>query len=136
MPFTIPNEGDAFHTNQAEPDKVDLDILVAGALGNGVIEGCAISQRAAGANMSVDVAAGWVCIDYLHRQVTAGNHVIGAAAANPVFPAITADSIVLAAVYVDVGLGAVINNRITDKRVMVQPRLEQYLGVRGILFFD
>ena len=41
MPFTIPNEADAFNANQAEPDSVDFDILTFGSGVTGVFAGCA-----------------------------------------------------------------------------------------------
>lgn len=40
MAFTIPHEADAFNNNQSEPDKVDVDILVAGIKGDGDPDPC------------------------------------------------------------------------------------------------
>jgi hypothetical protein len=142
--FTIPNEASVIWSDQAEPDKVDIDILVAGIKGDGVISGCAVSQRAAGANMSVDVAAGTVKVGAVQAAVAGGNVAVGAAdatyprfdlvevssagavsikagtpAANPVFPSITASRVVLAAIYVPANYVVVLDNQIVDKRVEV-----------------
>lgn len=148
MPFTIPNEADAFHADQAEPDKVDIDILVAGLNGVGVVSGCAVTAQgtpdmtcavAAGITRNADgttatVATGNVTITAANatnprldlvvvsssgvKSVTAGT-----AAASPVFPAIPANSVVLAAVYVPANDTAIAANQITDKRVVLpQPQ--------------
>ena len=142
--FTIPNEADAFHADQAEPDKVDIDILVAGINGNGVVSGCAVTAQAT-PDMTVAVAAGVVRnADGTTAVVAAGNVTIttahatnprldlvvasnagvksvtaGTAAASPVFPAIPANSVVLAAVYVPATNTALATNQITDKRAVL-----------------
>lgn len=144
MALTIPNEATATYGDQAEPDSVDFDILVAGISRSGVINGCAVSQRGAGANMSVDVAAGMVAVAGIAASVTAVNKTIGAAdatnprfdlitvnasgtvavtagtaAANAVFPAIPATSVVLAAVYIPANATSVVTAQIVDKRVLL-----------------
>lgn len=145
MAFTIPNEADAFHQDQAEPDKVDVDILVSGVSGDGVLSGCAVTQRGAGANMSVDVASGTVLIGGTSASVTGANVAVTAAdgtnprfdlvevtnagalsvkagtpASNPVFPSVTSGRIAIAAIYVPAGDTAIATNQITDKRVIVK----------------
>lgn len=147
MPFTIPNEADAFNANQAEPDKVDIDILTAGYADSGVIVGCAVTAQVS-PDMTVAVAAGAVTVGTAHAAVTAGNVTIGTAdatnpridlitvnssgtkactagtaAAEPVLPAIPADSVVLAAVYVPANDTTIASNQIVDKRVMVNRNL-------------
>jgi hypothetical protein len=141
--FTIPNEGDAFHADQAEPDKVDIDILVAGLAGNGVVSGCTVTAQGS-PDMTVAVAAGVTRnTDGSTATVASGNVTItaadatnpridlivvgstgtksataGTAAASPVFPAIPATSVVLAAVYVPANDTTIATNQITDKRVV------------------
>lgn len=144
MAFTIPNSADAGFSDQSEPDKVDLDILSAGHDRTGVISGCAVTAQAI-VDTTVAVASGVVAVAGTRATVTSGNVTIGVGgltqprfdlvvadnagtkskvtgteAANPVFPAIPANSVVLAAVYVP-ALDLVINtNQITDKRVMLR----------------
>lgn len=144
MAFTIPNSSAAAFPDQAEPDKVDLDILSAGHDRTGVISGCAVTAQAI-PDLTVAVASGVAAVAGTRATVAAGNVVItaadltnprfcliavdnagtksavvGTAAANPVFPAIPANSVILAAVYVpalDVTIAA---NQIIDKRVMLR----------------
>ena len=143
MPFTIPNEADAFNTNQAEPDSVDFGIIQAGLARDGVISGCAVTAQGT-PDMTVAVAGGEVVVGGANATVTAGNVTIttadaaaarfdlivsnssgtlsavaGAAGSNPVFPAIPASSVVLAAVYVPAADTTIASNQITDKRLLV-----------------
>lgn len=143
MSFTIPNEADAFNVNQAEPDSVDFGILADGIQGDGVISGCAVTAQAS-PDMTVAVASGVIKITNTVVAVTSGNVTIGTAdatnprfdlitvnnsgtkactagtaAAQPVFPAIPANSIVLAAVYVPASDTTIATNQITDKRAML-----------------
>lgn len=143
MAFTIPNDADAFNTNQAEPDKVDLDILTAAFQRDGVISGCAVTAQGS-PDMTVAVAAGLIKIGDAIKAVTAGNVTIttanatnpridlivvdntgaksataGTAAAEPVFPAIPANSIVLATVYVPANDTTIASNQIIDKRAII-----------------
>lgn len=141
--FTIPNVADAFNSAQAQIDKVDLDIIVAGVNGTGVVTGCAVTAQGS-PDMTVAVAAGTVRVGQTVVDVTAGNATIttahatnprfdlvvvnnsgtksvtaGTAAASPVFPAIPASSVVLAVVYVPANDTAIAGNQIVDKRVVI-----------------
>lgn len=150
MPFTIPNESDAAFADQARVDSVDLLILAGGMNGNGVVSGCAVTTTGT-TNGSVAVATGEIRINDLMMTVSAsaalaiganatGNPrydlvtvatgasprtavvTAGTAAASPKFPAIPANSVVLAAVRVPNGHTTGTNipaNTIIDKRVMV-----------------
>lgn len=145
--FTIPNVSDAFDAKQSEVDKVDLDILVAGQRGDGVISGAAVAAQGT-PDMTVAVASGVVKIGATVVSVSAGNVTIttanatnprfdlvtvnnsgtksvtaGTAAAAPAFPAIPASSVVLAAVYVPANDTAIQSNQITDKRVLLPDAL-------------
>lgn len=150
--FTIPNEADAAFAAQAAPDKVDVDILVAGHEGTGVVSGCAVTAQGT-PDMTLAVAAGTVSVAGVTAAVTAGNVTIttahatnprfdlvvvssagvksvtaGLAAASPVFPAIPANSVVLAAVYVPANDTAIGPTQITDKRVSTGASLPFYLA--------
>lgn len=145
MPFTIPNAADAAVPAQAEPDKVDFDVLAAGTNGTGVLTGCAVTAQAI-PDMTVAVASGTVSIAGVSAAVTSGNLAIpaadasnprfdlivasntgvksvvtGAPASAPVFPSIPASSVALAAVYVPATDTAIQSNQIVDKRVQVLP---------------
>jgi len=140
--FTIPNVSDAFNAAQAQVDKVDLDILVAGIDGSGVYQGAAVTAQGS-PDMTVAVASGTIHVGGTTCDVAAGNVTIttahatnprfdlivadnacaksataGTAAASPVYPAIPANSIVLAVVYVPANDTTMASNQITDKRVM------------------
>lgn len=144
MPLTIPNTVDATYADQAAPDSRDVDAIVAGFSRTGVVSGCAVTQRAAGANMSVDIAAGTVSSAAVIAAVTAGNVAVttadatnprydivvassagvksvqaGTAAAIPAFPTIPAGSVLLAAVYVPANATSVTTGQIVDKRVQL-----------------
>jgi hypothetical protein len=151
--FSIPNEAAAFHKDQAGVDQRDIEILVAGSFGHGVIQGCDVTAQGS-PDLTVAVAVGTVQINGRWcREVAAGNVVIGAAhatlprfdlicvdktgakqnvagtaAANPVFPAIPADYLVLAAVYVPATDTTIASNQITDKRVVLAPPLISSIG--------
>lgn len=144
MAFQIPNDADAAFTSQAAPDKGDFDIIAAGLAGTGVISGCAVTAQGS-PDMTLAVAAGTVRVAGVPRAtVTAGNVTIttadatnprfdlvvvsstgvksvtaGAPAATPAFPAIPANSVVLAAVYVPANDTAIGTTQIIDKRVML-----------------
>lgn len=146
MAFTIPNKPSAgISDEQAEPDSVDLDILVAGIGGDGVASGCAVTAQGS-PNMTVAVAAGFVRIGGSTVVVAAGNVTItsnasgnprfdlisvnssgtksataGATNANPVFPGVPSTSAVLAAVWVPSGVSAITTGHIVDKRTVVSP---------------
>lgn len=153
MAFTIPNNADtdaAFHVSgvspQAAPDKVDVDILVAGYAGTGVVTGCAVTAQGS-PDMTLAVAVGTVAVAGVQVAVSAGNVTIttahatnprfdlvvvnssgtksvtaGTAAASPAFPSIPGSSLVLAAVYVPANDTAIGSTQIVDKRVVLDPR--------------
>lgn len=167
MPFTVPNAADAGFPAQALVDKVDLDIVAAGARLNGVVSGCVVTTTGA-ANGSVNVSAGYVRFnDVMHSVVftvdaltanASGNPrfdlitcpistgvpvvTVGTAAAAPVFPAIPANSVVFAAIWVPNGFTTgttVAANQITDKGVLVpRPQLQtpDYWTVYGHSFWQ
>lgn len=144
MALTIPDFANASFAEQAAPDSVDFDAIVAGFNLTGVVTGSLlVSQRAAGANLSVDVATGsaysvgtlsslgsvsnvaitpdatnprWVLITFAGGTATATH---GTAAASPVFPAIPAGRTLLAAVWVPAAAASILNANITDKRVIL-----------------
>lgn len=141
MPFVIPNTADALVAAQAAPDKVDFDILQAGSVGTGVISGCAVTVSTL---LTLNVASGVVAVLGVPATVGSGTVVIGTAdatnprfdlvvvnssgtksvtagtaAASPVFPAVPASSVCLAAVYVPALLTTVLAGDITDKRVAI-----------------
>lgn len=141
MAFSIPNKADAFHANQAKIDAVDLNIVAAASGGTGVLTGCAVTAQGS-PDMTVAVASGTVLVagtgvvsvssgnvtitaaDATNPRfdlITVGNTgtkaaTAGTAAANPVFPAIPSNSVVLAAVYVPANDTTVAANQIVDKR--------------------
>lgn len=139
----IPNSPSASFADQAEPDSVDFDILLAGIRGDGVISGCAVTAQGS-PDMTVAVASGSIQIASTTIAVTGANVTItaahstnarfdlvvvnnagtlsataGTATSNPVFPAIPANSIVLAAVYVPANDTAINSTQIIDKRTLV-----------------
>lgn len=139
----IPNKAGAGFDDQAEPDSVDFEFLLAGIKGDGVFSGCAVTAQGT-PDGTVAVASGSVRIGGTVASVSGGNvtiptgdgtnpridlvavdntgvksRIAGTPAANAVLPAIPANSIILAAVYVP-ALDAVVNeNQITDKRTFV-----------------
>jgi uncharacterized Zn-binding protein involved in type VI secretion len=152
--FKIPNYSDAAFPDQAEPDSVDFDALTAGFAVYGVKTGCAVSAQGT-PDMTVAVAVGTVYVGGRPIAVTAGNVTIttadptnarfdlitvdvngskaavaGSAASNPVFPAIPAARVVLAAVYLPAGDTAINSNQIIDKRVLLNPFTSGWYNVR------
>lgn len=157
--FTIPNVADAFNAAQAQVDKVDLDIVVAGVAGTGVLSGCAVTAQGS-PDMTLAVASGTVKVGATVVGVTAGNVTIttahatnprfdlvvvndsgtksvtaGTAAAAPVFPAIPASSVVLAAVYVPANDTTMASNQIVDKRMLLGALFHQSTMSRQSLGF-
>lgn len=155
MVFIVPNEAVATYAPQSSVDSVDVDALVAGDAGNGVITGCVVGTPATPAR-TVDVTAGSVHINGAVVAVTAVTALaIGAASAfdrkdivvvssagtvsvvagtaatattngattagnrDPAKPAIPANSVILAEVYVNVSIGNMAAGNIVDKRVIV-----------------
>lgn len=153
MPYQIPNSADALVAGQASPDKVDFDVVTGGSGLTGVLSGCAASVT--GADLNVTIAAGIVIIAGLAATVAAGSVTVGAAhaslnrydlvtvntsgtkavtagtaAANPVFPAVPANSVALHAVYLPALDTAIASNQVTDKRLVIvlQTDYMAYLG--------
>lgn len=141
MPFVIPNTADAGVAAQAAPDKGDFDIVTAASVGTGVISGCAVTATTL---LTVDVAVGVIAVLGVPVVVATGTLVVGAAdatnprfdlivvnssgtksvtagtaAASPVFPAIPASSVVLAAIYIPALLATILTTHITDKRTPI-----------------
>jgi len=91
MPF-LPNEADATYEDQAEPDSVDFEILLAGIGLTGVVSGCAVTESGTPAQ-TVDVAIGVVRV--AGRQVAvaadAGVAVSAADGTNPRIDLITSN---------------------------------------------
>jgi hypothetical protein len=147
--FTIPHEADAFDAEQAEVDRGDLQIITDAPGLTGVVSGCAVSAQGS-PDMTVAVASGVARVAGRSVTVAAGNVTIttadgtrprldlvvvnnagtksvtaGTAAAQPVFPSIPSDSVVLAAVLVPASDTTIASNQITDKRVfLAAPALE------------
>lgn len=142
MPF-IPNAPSAGFADQAEPDSIDFEILLAGLKGDGVLSGCAVTAQGT-PDGTVAVASGSVRIGGTIASVSSGNvtiptgdgsnprfdlvavdnagvksRVAGTPASNAVFPSIPANSVILAAVYVPANDSTVESNQITDKRIFV-----------------
>lgn len=158
MPFEILNEAASVvdvdpgpppfnRYPQAEPDKVDIDILVQGINGEGVISGCLVTERAAGQNTTVDITAGVVriagaLVAYAGGNVNCGaadlalprfdliivnaagaaSAVAGVAARPTLFPAgaaVPTTSVVIAAVWRAANDNTIANADIVDKRAGV-----------------
>lgn len=143
--FTIPNEADALVAAMASPDSKDVEVLVAGLAGTGVVgTGCQVTAQGV-PDLTLAVAAGTVAVAGVTAAVAAGNVTIttahatnprfdlvvvnssgtksvtaGTAAATPVFPTIPASSVVLAAVYVPANDTAIGSTQIVDKRAPVR----------------
>jgi len=141
MAFKIPNAAAAEDPSQAMVDSGDFDVLVAAFAGTGVVSGCAVTAQGT-PDMTLAVAAGTVAVAGTSVAVTGGNVTITAAnatnprfdlvvvnntgvksvtagtpAAQPVFPAIPANSVVLASVRVPAGAGSINSQKIWDRRV-------------------
>ena len=146
QPF-LPNEADAFNANQAEPDSVDIEILLLGQQRTGVISGCAVTESSPAAQ-TVDVALGEVVETGEQISVSVQDDVAvtaadgtnprfdlitingsgtvvvtaGTAAAQPVLPAVPASSVPLAALYIPASDNTHQDAQINDKRVFVADR--------------
>lgn len=142
MTFRIPNADDAFNPNQAEPDAVDVDILVAGIAGDGVVSGCAVADQTSG-DLDVVVDAGTIAIGGDRVAVAGGalslspaesnprfdlivahddgsiSAVTGTGHAEPVFPGVPSGAVALAAVYVPAETSEITPDMIVDKRCIV-----------------
>src|SRR3989304_1129497 len=92
MGFTIPNLADVTYPAQAMPDKVDIDMLAAGVLNDGVKTGCAVTAQGS-PNMTVAVASGTVILSLVDVAVSSGNVTITAAnGTNPRFDLIVVNN--------------------------------------------
>lgn len=151
MTFTAVNDADVSgdYDVQAMLDKTDIAALVAANLRTGVISGSAVTQRAAGANNSVDLAAGvasllgvpfsWSAVNLavtaahatLPRKdivvvtktgASAGTPsvVAGTPAADPVKPDIPTDAVLLFEILRPAASGSVVNADLKSKRVNVR----------------
>ncbi len=154
MAFEILNEADSVvHVSpgpppfnrypQAEPDKVDFDILAQGIDSEGVISGCDVTPQGA-PDTTVAVAAGVVRIAGTDVAYAGGNvncgaahaalprfdliainnagaasAVAGVAAEPPVFPAVPANSVIVAAVWRAANDNTITAADIVDKRCML-----------------
>ena len=143
MAFDVPDVGSAAFASQARWFSTDVDILVAGIGGDGVVSGCAVTAQGS-PNNTVAVAAGTVQVGTTLATVTGGNvtmtaahatnpridlitvndsgtkaYTAGTAASDPAPPAIPASSVVLAAIYVPANDNVINSNQITDKRAML-----------------
>lgn len=141
MSFVIPNQSAAAFAQQAAPDATDIDAVVAAFDRTGVISGCAVTAQGT-PDGTVAVAAGRIAVLGIEIDVTAGNLAVGnghatldrrdiivvsnaavksvvagVAAASPVKPAIPANSVLLAEVYVPATDNIVNANQIIDKGV-------------------
>jgi len=151
MAYTIPHAADVgvtvLHLSQTDIDKVDFDILQSGIQGDGVSSGCAVTAQGT-PDTTVAVASGTTVVGTVSSVVSAGNltmtaahgtnprfdlitvnnvgtkaYTAGTAAASPVFPAIPANSVVLAAIYVPANDNIINATQIVDKRVTVDSPL-------------
>lgn len=152
MTFKILNEADSIEDPtdkfpQAEPDSVDFDILAAALESTAVLSGCDVTPQGT-PDTTIAVAAGAIAVLGVDQAVTGGNvdclaadgtnprfdlvvvdnagvksAVNGTASATPVFPAIPASSVVLAAVYRAAGDDAIAAGEIVDKRILLPLRI-------------
>jgi hypothetical protein len=108
---------------------------------DGVSSGLTPSQRAAGVNMSADIASGYYFVSGVRYSYAGGNQAItaadatnprwdiisfssagivytaGTAAANPMMPALSANQILVASIYVSAGTTSILDASIRDERV-------------------
>jgi len=138
--FRIPNKADATYARQAGGFSADIDTIAAALAGDGVLSGLGVAAQGS-PDMTVAVAAGLVRIGgYFAAEagenvtITAADgtnpridlvvidyngalsRVGGTAAALPVPPAVPANSIQLAQVYVPAAATSITNAMIVDKR--------------------
>jgi hypothetical protein len=152
MPFTIPDlplSPTIEQVSQSQIDAVDLDVLVGGLGRSAVIAGGSACVVTSNGNQTVAVASGTIRIAGVQVSVTGQNVIIaangsgnprfdlitvglsgtpvatqGSPIASPVFPAIPANSIALAAVWVTSPLqSSVASADIVDKRILIPDSL-------------
>ena len=90
MAFTIPNQTDASHFHQAEVDSGDIDILVEGFNGDGVI-GTGLAVTTASCALKVNISAGTAIINGARVVLGSGTCTTHASAdaCNPRFDLVT-----------------------------------------------
>lgn len=144
MPFDIPDNDVATHADQSRWMSTDIDILVAGLAGVGVVSGCGVTAQGS-PDMTVAIAAGTILIASGGQvAVTSGNGTItaadatnpridlvsasdtgtktvtaGTANATPKPPDLPSGHVGLAMVYVPASDTTIATNQITDKRVVL-----------------
>lgn len=144
MALTIPSyAGVGVSAEQSAPDPAHFASIVAGINDQAVVSGLGVTQRGAGANMSVDVAAGFAIINnqvtsfsltnvaitadptnprWALIYISSGGVVTGtmgtAAATSPVIPVAPAGAVALAAVFVPAGATSVVNADINDLSIL------------------
>lgn len=142
----IPNDvvgGTQTQHAQASPDAVDFSILIAADAGIGVVSGLAVTPNNSGVSLNVNIAVGVVLINTLQYAIAAVTNLTisaadgtnprfdlivcssttisrvgGTAAANPVFPALPANSAALAVVYIPAAATSITAANIVDKRIL------------------
>lgn len=149
MSFTIPNNGGANNDDLCVWMDTDIDALVRGFNGEGVLTGCTVTAQGS-PDMTVAVAAGTVQINKATVTVSGANGTIstadgsnprldvvsinssgtivvtaGTPAAEPSAPSIPASSAILALVHVPASDTTISSAQIVDKRVIVRLIAEQ-----------
>lgn len=150
MALKVQNQANVAFANQAGLDEGDIDALVQGYVPEGVLSGCAVTAQGS-PNMTVAVAAGQVKVGGFYPYVAAGNVTITAAdgtnprftiitvnyngvktatngtpAAKPAYPALPADNVLLAAIFVPANDTAIDPEQIRDKRVFLDDTLKGF----------
>jgi hypothetical protein len=129
MAFTLPDNDEAFNNNQSIWMQTDINALVAGIQGDGVVSGCAPTAQGT-PDMTVAVAAGTIQVSDTSYSITGGNATITAAdGTNPRIDLVCAKTddtlpvtagTLVAMVYVPASDTDIDSNQITDKRVFVR----------------
>ena len=141
-------------------ENVDLNNMLLGSKNWGIISGLAVSQRGAGANMSVDVALGECFVDGTTYTESGTTNVVitaadatharkdlivydtatsapiaiaGSPAATPQPPDITASDILLALVDVAANDTSIVDAEITDKRIVIDTYIPVYIIASDVL---
>lgn len=153
--FRIPNQADATYPLQAGLFSADVDTLASGLAGDGVLAGLGVAAQST-PDMTVAVSAGQARIggyfpfeagenvtiataDSTHPRIDLVvmdhngvlSRVGGTAAASPVCPAVPANSIPLALVYVPAGVTAITNAMLVDKRPVVADYFDRFDDFEG-----
>lgn len=129
--WNIPDDAERTYAEQAKVYEADLDALVMGIAGDGVVSGCDVTAQGS-PNMTLAVASGVIQISAARVTVSAGNVTVttadatnprldlvvvnnagtksvvaGTAAATPIAPELPADSVLLARVQVPAAVTAI-----------------------------